>query len=79
MIENDKIITLANNQKYAILDNFIFEDTKYYIGSLYEDKITNSIVLLKEKIDGDKVLIKIVDNQDEIIKAIHYYKKEGNK
>ena len=62
----DKIVELENNKNYAILDETIIDNNKYYFGlRLNEnDKHKNNYLFFsEEKLDNDIYLLPINDNE----------------
>lgn len=61
----DKIVELENNKNYAILDQTIIDNNKYYFGLRLNDKDepTNNYLFFSEyKDNNDVYLTPIIDN-----------------
>ncbi len=72
----DKIITLSDNKKYLIIDDFKYNNEQYYFASLSNTDSDKNIYLLKLRKDNNKSFIKIVTNKDEITTVVFNYKKK---
>lgn len=79
MIENDKVITLSSGKKFVIIDHYLYENEMYYIASLYTDKVTNNLYILKEIHKNEKIFIEVVNDKNIITKVIYNYKKKEGK
>ncbi len=62
----NKIIELNNNQKYVLLEDTFFEDTKYYLGLRLDknDEPTNNYLFFEEFITDDDVFLLPIDKSN---------------
>ena len=60
----DKIVELENNKNYAILDEAIIDNNKYYFGlrlNEYDKPTNNYLFFFEDKVDSDIYLTPIDD------------------
>lgn len=62
----DKIVELENNKNYAILDETIIDNNKYYFGLRLNDKDepTNNYLFFSEYKDKDNIYLTPITNTD---------------
>lgn len=62
----DKIVELENNKNYAILDETIIDNNKYYFGLRLNDKDepTNNYLFFSEYIDNNDVFLTPITDND---------------
>ena len=62
----DKIVELENNKNYAILDETIIDNNKYYFGLRLNDKDepTNNYLFFSEYKDKDNIYLIPITNND---------------
>ena len=64
-LDINKIIELENNTKYVLIKKTMYLGNKYYLANVYQDKITDDTVILKESMSGIDTFVSIVDKNDE--------------
>ena len=62
----DKIVELENNKSYAILDETIIDNSKYYFGLRlnYKDEPTNNYLFFTEDKDNNDVYLTPVNDEN---------------
>lgn len=69
MLNVDNVITLANNEKYLVLDKTIYNGVEYYyIAKVNETEtdIENNFKLVKVRIDDGNKIIDEVTGEDKL-------------
>ena len=77
MLDNEKLLVLEDNNKYAIVDQFMEGETHY----IYLVDINNNANILYGKIEnGDVVVLNDADELEKVIKLVneHLHKKGTN-
>ncbi|MBO4245224.1 MAG: hypothetical protein J5892_00585 [Bacilli bacterium] len=72
MLKTNTIIKLKNNDSYVILNEVNFENEPYFLVMGVDEKkdvIPSKVLIIKEVTKGDKTFIKIIADQDTIIKV----------
>ena len=72
MLKTNTIIKLKNNDSYVILNEVNFENEPYFLVMGVDEKkdvIPSKVLIIKEVTKGDKTFIKIITDQDTIIKV----------
>ena len=72
MLKTNTIIKLKNNDSYVILNEVNFENEPYFLVMGVDEKkdvIPSKVLIIKEVTKGDKTFIKIITDQDMIIKV----------
>lgn len=62
----DKIVELENNKKYAILDETLLENTKYYFGLRLNEKEepTNNYIFFEEYKEDNNTFLTPIENEN---------------
>ena len=62
----DKIVELENNKKYAILDETLLENTKYYFGLRLNEKEepTNNYLFFEEYKEDNDIFLTPIENEN---------------
>ena len=72
MLKTNTIIKLKNNDSYVILNEVNFENEPYFLVMGVDDKkdvIPSKVLIIKEVSKNGKTFIKVVTDQDIIIKV----------
>ena len=79
MLKVNTIIKLKNNESYVILNEVNYEDKPYFLVMGVDenkDVIPSKVLIINEVNQGDKTFIKIITDQDLIIKITKKLKEE---
>lgn len=62
----DKIVELENNKRYAILDETLLENTKYYFGLRLNEKEepTNNYLFFEEYKEDNDIFLTPIENEN---------------
>lgn len=62
----DKIVELENNKRYAILDETLLENTKYYFGLRLNEKEepTNNYLFFEEYKEDNNIFLTPIENEN---------------
>ena len=65
----------GNEQEYAILDTFDFEEKLYMVVCLVEDNAINDddAELLRYTVDGEDIILDSIEDEEEFNRAVAYY------
>lgn len=79
-IDKDLLITLENDDKYAIIDKITYENREYYISAKVNEKeeVTSELAILEEIVKEDGVYLNRITDPDLIVILTREYKKSHN-
>ena len=79
MLKINTIITLKNSESYVILNEVTYENEQYFLVMGLDEKkdvIPSKVLIIKEVTKNNRTFIKIVNDQDLIIKLTKKLKDE---
>lgn len=79
MLKVNTIIKLINNDSYVILNEVLVEEEKYFLVMGVDDNkdvIPSKVLIIKEVNTNNKTYIKIIEDQETIIKVTKKLKEE---
>lgn len=79
MLKVNTIIKLINNDSYVILNEVLVDNEKYFLVMGVDDNkdvIPSKVLIIKEVNTNNKTYIKIIEDQETIIKVTKKLKEE---